>query len=119
MQKMSMSPHQCPTPCEKIGVSFHLLMLSLDPPPHPIGRQVICVNDQFETSAAWPFSGVPVKDGIYTIGALIWISDRSPEEAILAVRLAEFPPLPTAPPDCGFSLRHFRLLEDVKRSDAP
>jgi hypothetical protein len=93
-------------------------MLSHDPTPHPIGPQVICVNDKFETSAAWPFTGTPVKDGIYTIGALVWISDRNPEEVILAVHLIEFPPLMTAPLDCGFSFRHFRLLEDVKMSGA-
>jgi hypothetical protein len=78
-------------------------MVSLDPTPHPIGRQVLCVNDKFETSAAWPFTGMPVKDGIYTIGAVVWISDRNPEEVILAVHLTEFPPLKSAPSNCGFA----------------
>ena len=90
----------------------------MNPSPHPVDRQVVCVNENLETTVAWLFTGMPVKNGVYTIGALVWISDRNTEDVMLAVRLTELPPLKTAPPDSGFSLRHFRLLEDVKMSSS-
>ena len=80
--------------------------------PHLIGQKVICVDDTFHPQVVEFFDRLPEKDQVYTIDELFWLPQHETRELTLSVRLAELPPLRVTSPRSGFSLWHFRLLED-------
>jgi hypothetical protein len=84
----------------------------MNPLPNPIGRKVVCVEDDFHPHVFTHYRRIPVKDGVYTISEITWSRHYETRENCLCFNFTEIPWLP--PGNAGFAAYHFRFLEDEK-----
>ena len=84
----------------------------MNPLPNPIGRKVVCVEDDFHPHVFTHYRRIPVKDGVYTISKIEWFRHYETRELCLCFNFTEIPWLP--PGNAGFAAYHFRFLEDEK-----
>ena len=84
----------------------------MNPLPNPIGRKVVCVEDDFHPHVFTHYRRIPVKDGVYTISKIEWCRHYETREHCLSFKFTELPCHP--PGNAGFAAYHFRFLEDEK-----
>lgn len=99
----------------KPNPTLECLMLEpcpMNPLPNPVGRKVVCVEDDFHPHVFTHYRRIPVKDGVYTISKIEWFRHYETRELCLCFNFTEIPWFP--PGNAGFAAYHFRFLEDEK-----
>jgi hypothetical protein len=84
----------------------------MNPLCHPVGQKVVCIDANFPSAVFEAFDQVPRQDEVYTVSEMFWGVEHGTQRLVLSLRLTELPPIQRG--WGGFSLRRFRLLEDVK-----